>query len=250
MNLSVWKFLPLSFLLFNISASAGVIGVQQFSGFFYATSLGANSLEYTSIGYSVNDFAAAGISVGFENNLDADNLGTVSWSFSNTTGGILENAWFFAFLDADIDSPLNTYFNESGSLSSVPGTGASDNLADSWEIDEPGYVFGDIYDHLLNGYLDNTNNVSAGFEDDVSFALGFNLGDLLVGDTVTGLFELSRLDIGGLMQLDAESADSFYFNGTVDVRSSEPVAVPEPPVIFLLLTSLLALLLSRKKSLI
>ena len=232
-----WLVFGGSILCFQV-ATAGVINIEQLSGFLYSDTLGVTSLEHTDVGYSKDDFSGVGISVGFENNLNPENLGTFSWSFTNTTGSILEGAWFFAFLDADIDKSENTFFNESGSVSSVLGVGASDNLADSWEIDEPGYVFGDIYDHLLDGMLDNSNNVSSGSEDDVSLALGFSLGDLMMGDSLTGLFEISRLDIGGLIQTDFYSSDSIYFNGTVDVNS---VSVSEPSSLILFLASLVLL---------
>jgi len=46
------------------------------------------------------------------------------------------------FVDHEIDEPLNTFFNENGN---VGGTGAA---GQSWEIDEPGYVFGNIFSKL------------------------------------------------------------------------------------------------------
>ncbi|MCU7815437.1 MAG: hypothetical protein KZQ81_09550 [Candidatus Thiodiazotropha sp. (ex Rostrolucina anterorostrata)] len=235
-------FVVVSFL--SASIRADVIGIQQYSGFLYSDTLGPLSLEYTDIGYFQDDFTTAGLSASFQDNLDAENLGTVAWSFTNETGGLLENTWFFAFLDAEFDQFSNTFFNESGEVASVTGSGAGDNLADSWEIDEPGYLFGDIFDHVLTGALDNSNAVPAGLEDDVSLALGFNLGDLVNGANVTGLFELSRLDIGGLAQTDADSPDTLYFNGTVDVVSS----VPEPSIPLLLAAPLLFLFFRHRRN--
>jgi hypothetical protein len=77
---------------------------------------------------------------------------------------------FDAFFDHEIVETVNTFFNESG---------AANNLGDlafgqSWEIDEPGWVFGDIYDNFANSALDGTNNVLAGSEDDVSMAMGWD----------------------------------------------------------------------------
>ena len=54
----------------------------------------------------------------------------------------------------------------------------------------------------------------------------------------TGLFEISRLDIGGLIQTDFYSSDSIYFNGTVDVNS---VSVSEPSSLILFLASFVLL---------
>ncbi|MCU7925509.1 MAG: hypothetical protein KZQ97_03595 [Candidatus Thiodiazotropha sp. (ex Dulcina madagascariensis)] len=230
--------------LISVTAKAAVIDIKQYSGFLYSDTLGASSLEYTDIGYFQDDFSAAGLSVSFQDNLDTENLGTVTWSFTNETGGLLENSWFFVFLDMEIIQTLNHFNNEFGRVASVTGLGAGDNLADSWEIDEPGYLFGDIYYNLLDGYLDNSNAVPAGLEDDVSLALGFDLGDLVNGASATGIFELSRLDIGGLVHADPDSLDTLYFNGTVDVVSS----VPEPTMPLLLAAPLLFLFLQHRRA--
>jgi hypothetical protein len=118
-------------------------------------------------------------------------------------------------------------------------------LADSWEIDEPGYLFGDIYLNLLDGTLDNTNAVPIGLEDDVSLALGFDLGELIAGARVTGVFDISRQNIGGLIHTDADSNETIYFNGTVDVATTP---VPAPSIMLLLLTALPFLGLLQRKS--
>lgn len=219
---------------------AGVISIAQYSGFFYSPTLGSTSLEHTGIGYDVDKMTGAGLTTSFTSQLDADNLGSVRWSFSNDTGGVLSDAWFFVFLDAEFDQAINTFFNEFGGLVSVIGNGASDIFADAWEIDEPGYLFGDIYDHLLDGALDNSNGVPEGAEDDVSLALGFSLGNLNAGDRVVVDMLISRLNIGGLFHGDADSADLLYWNGTALVeRFTPPVAVDEPGSLVFLLGGLL-----------
>jgi hypothetical protein len=233
--------------LASTSTNAEFIDIQQCSGFFYSDSLTTTSLEYTEIGYLQDDFSGSGLSTTFQNSLDAENMGTVSWSFSNDTGTQLDNAWFFVFLDAEIDHGTNTFFNEYGSVSSVIGIGDDDDAADSWEIDEPGYKFGDIYDNLLAGMLDNSNDVPAGLQDDVSLALGFDLGSLVEGATVTGVFELSRLDIGGLAHIDDDSADAFYFNGMVHVDDGAPTSVPEPSVPLLMAAPLLFIFFRKRR---
>lgn len=236
------------FLSMAASTQAGVISIQQYSGFLYSSSLGPSSLEHTEIGYGVDEMSPAGVTTTFTQNLDADNMGTVNWTFTNNTGAALDDTWFFVFLDAEIDQAINTFFNESGEMLSVIGAGASDIFADSWEIDEPGYVFGDIYDNLLAGVLDNSNNVAAGAEDDVSLALGFNLGSLGMGDTVFVDMLIGRLLQEGLCHVDDDSADSFCWNGTATVVPSEPVAVPEPGTLLLLVTGLFFAGLARRNS--
>jgi hypothetical protein len=238
----------LIFFLASTATHAELIDILQFSGFFHSDNLTTSSLEYTEIGDVQDDFTGSGLSVTFENNLDAQNMGSVSWSFRNETGIQQDNAWFFVFLDAEIDESLNTFFNEYGAISSVTGVGEADTGADSWEIDEPGYLFGDIYDNLLAGTLDNSNDVPAGLQDDVSLALGFDLGSLVEGATVTGVFELSRQDIGGLAQFDDDSADGFYFNGIVHVDEGDPIAVPEPSIPLMLAVPLLFVLFRQKRN--
>jgi hypothetical protein len=95
--------------------------------------------------------------------LDGEGLGTLTWS-TNAVGAHS----FIAFFDHEIDEPLNTFYNEFGTAAGSPAAGQS------WEIDEPSYVFGDIYWNVLDGALDNTNGVPAGFDDDVSMAMGWN----------------------------------------------------------------------------
>lgn len=169
-------------------------------------------------------------SSGFTSTLNSDNLGSFGWSFTNTTGLTLSNLVFLVFLDADIDRASNTYFNEFGefeSLSLPPGAPGGAITATAWEIDEPGFVFGDIYNNLLAGILDNSNGVPSGSPDDVSLALGFELGHLAPGQTATLLGFLSLSDIGGLSHTDPATPYTLYFNAYA-TTDSVPSTVPEP----------------------
>ncbi len=86
-------------------------------------------------------------------------LGTISVTYD--TPGLHS---LLAFFDQEIVEADNTFYNEYGIVNSIPAPGQS------WEIDEPGWVYGDIYDNVLKGQLDNTNAIPAGTEDDVSWA--------------------------------------------------------------------------------
>lgn len=182
--------------------------------------------------------------------LDANNLGTFGWMFRNTSGAPIANATFLVFLDADIDRSSDTYFNEYGqfvSLDLPPGSPSGAIRASSWEIDEPGFVFGDIYSNLLAGFLDSTNAVPSSAPDDVSLALGFALGVLPPGQTVTITAMTSVTAIGGLSQSDPASPHTFYFNAhaTTDGTPSE---VPEPKSTGLILVGLVAMVaLARRR---
>jgi len=87
--------------------------------------------------------------------------------------------YVLAFFDHEIDEEENTYFNEVGSATGTPAPGQS------WEIDEPGWVDGDIYQNFRNNSLDNSIGISiwgnTDFPDDVSMAMGwvFTLDSIL-----------------------------------------------------------------------
>jgi len=127
--------------------------------------------------------------------------------------------YVIVLLDHDIDVPINTYFNEYGEAVGTPMTGQS------WEIDEPGYVFGDIYDHVQAGTLDNSNGVPVGLPDDVSMALGWAF-DLPPGGTadidfVVGL--TAPTSPFYLAHTDPDSGETLYFHSTFT-----PAVIPEP----------------------
>jgi hypothetical protein len=225
------------------STQAWPIAIYQYSAFIHSPDLGAFSLQDTQIGPVLDEFSGAGLNVTFTNTLDADNFGNVTWEVTNDTGGDLFDVKFFGFLDAEIDEPVNSFFNESGALVSVTGAGSSDTAADSWEIDEPGFVFGDIFDNLLDGSLDNLNSVPAGQEDDVSLALGFDIGTLLSGQSLLATFDTSLDNIGGLSHTDPDSDITFYFNGSVALQDVS--SVPEPGTLMLLLVGMAGLAIGK-----
>lgn len=241
--------LPCSvFLLWCCASSSAyaVPAVYDLSAFINSPTLGGTSLQDTRIGEGLNEFGGAGLDVTFDNNLNADNFGTVSWTVANNGADLFDTS-FYGFLDAEIDEPINSYFNEYGDSSGFTvGAGESDSAADSWEIDEPGFEFGDIFDNILDGSLDNSNGVPENATDDVSLALGFNIGEFLVDDILTATFDISATDNGGLFHFDPDSQTGFYFNGSVAVESAD-VPVPEAASLLLLSIGLGGVLVVRRK---
>lgn len=154
-----------------------------------------------------------------------DGLGTYSLS---VTGQGAHNV--IGFFDFEMYEHTNTFFNESASVHGAAAAGQS------WEVDEPGYVFGDIVDNVFIGSLQNHNAVTAGSEDDVSFAMGWDFNLL---DTETATIDFVFADILPtvgfyITQLDPDLGESFYFYSTLTIEGSG-VAVPEPSVMSLLM---------------
>ena len=199
-------------------------------------------------------------SVEYFSTLDASNHGSFGWSFTN----IGETSWsgvsFFGFLDADIDRDQNTAMNEYGAIRGLmlpPSAPEGAMAATSCEIDEPGYLFGDIIDNLFMGMLDGTNGVGIGSPDDVSLALGFYLGAVAPGETATVMLFTSQENIGGLWQYDPDSDFGFYFNGYAMLTGSPfeppvdppgPAPIPEPSSLILLGSGIgLAALVAKRR---
>jgi hypothetical protein len=129
-----------------------------------------------------------------------------------------------SFFDIEIDQFVNGSGNEAGLVSGGPAAGQS------WEIDEPGYVFGDIYANALTNALDNTNAVPLTNPDDVAMAQGWNFA-LAANQYAVVSFQLSDvIPQGGffLTQLDPDSQAAVYFRSTLSIRETGPNVIPEP----------------------
>lgn len=214
-------------------------------GFLLAASLPAANIQFVSIegflhygGGTTPQATFSSSSPEFTSFLDANNLGVFQFVWTNNTAAVIDNLTFTLFLDPDIDRDDNTYFNEYGQFLSalLPAGAPSGALVFSdWEIDEPEYVFGNIYTHANEGALDNSSGVPpSGPVDDVSHALLFRVTQLLPGQTLTVAGTLSLTDAAGLGHFDPDSDVSLYVNGYATLSEVQTSDVPEPGTFLLL----------------
>ncbi len=212
------RALALILLACTLPISAATIGIASMDGFLH-DSTGLLAIYDNT---SANFFSA----------LNTNNIGSFGWTYANTGPVTLTDVRFFGFLDADIDRAINGASNEYGQVVSqtLPPGAPTDAIGwNSFQIDEPGFVSGTIFDNLLAGFLDDTNHCPPGTQNDVSLALGLDIGKLDPGQSFTATFLVSGSNIGGLSQTDPDSNYTFYFNGfSTNPAASIPVSAPEP----------------------
>ena len=173
-------------------------------------------------------------------------LGTFSLEVSSVGANYVS-----LFVDHDIDEAANTFFNELGSTSGTPAPGQT------WEIDEPGFQGGDIFDNFNAGTLDNSVGFVFPGGDDVSMALAWNF-ELSADERAKISFVLSETAPASgsaigfrLAQNDPDSAVTIYFSSTLEI-TSVGVLVPDAgataPMLGLGLCALAAFFRTRKQS--
>lgn len=180
-----------------------------------------------------------------------DNFGGYSWLVSNNTLDTWLNLRVIFFLDAEWDINENGYSNEYGEFlgAGLPSGAPSGAIAfNSWEIDEPEYVYGDIYTHsAIDGLLDNTNAVPSTGPDDVSLSLGWVLGSIAPGQSVRITIQHLTAELNGIAHSDPNSGATLFVNGYAEILGDPPPTndVPEAST-FALLSAGLILIAARK----
>ncbi|MCW5964103.1 MAG: putative Ig domain-containing protein [Bryobacterales bacterium] len=197
---------------------------------------------------------------GYFENLDADGFGELGWHFTNTGAEAIAGFSFTVFLDPDLDPDDSVWFFEYAEfygLALHPAAPAGALAPVAWEIDEPGFLFGDIVSNASNALgpvLDNTNAITADFVEDVSFAFTFNVGSLLPNQTAKATVQLLRAASGAAIgHIDTETGGDAYYHAYLTLSSNEedpgtPGEIPEPSTWLLMSGGLLALLLARNRS--
>jgi len=177
------------------------------------------------------DFPTFLSSAGFDFNTG---IGTVSGTYNPGSPG---SYFLILYVDHDIVSDVNNnpVDNETGATSGSPGAGQS------WEIDEPGFVSGDIVENVLAAMLDNSIGASIYggtiYPNDVAMALGWTF-NLNAGEVANVTWTVSTTAPSSgfyLHQNDPLSNQDLYFYGTLNITGGTTV-IPEPAtgVLFLL----------------
>lgn len=134
-----------------------------------------------------------------------------------------------SFFDIDMSEDENTYWNESAEVFGTSEVGLS------WEVDEPGYEFGDIRTYSINGdeyvgnfennTLDNYNAIEEGWPNDVSVALGWDFA-LADAESAVITYSISNdMPTNGffITHDDLASDEHAYFTTNLAIQS-----IPEP----------------------
>ncbi len=140
-----------------------------------------------------------------------------------------------AFFDHEIDQLANTFFNEIGAQGGTAAPGQT------WEVDEPGFFNGDIFENLQAGALDNGVGTSiygdTTFPDDVSMAMAWDF-TLAAGEL--GIVDFLISDVqptSGLVlsQTDPDSNDyTLYLTSNLLKKpAGGGPAIPEPTTLAL-----------------
>ena len=191
-------------------------------------------------------------SLEFTSNLDSENFGSYSWLITNNTAFAWTNFSLITFLDAEWDLSTNLVTNEYADFMGfgLPAGAPPGAVGfSSWEADEPGYVFGDIYTNAsVLGVLDNLNAVPSSAPDDVSIALGWYISTSIdPGQSLKVTVLHSTAALEGIAHYDADSSASLFVNGFYEILGTPTNEVPEPSTAALFAASITLIYFRSRK---
>ncbi|MBT4021646.1 hypothetical protein HOF17_04715 [Candidatus Peribacteria bacterium] len=203
--------------------------VYDFDAFIYIPSMDLNDKEIGKSAEFSKDVLPDFLSLDLSKKLseDKENL-TLLYTLKNEGLNSMDDMQFIFFIDpetvfGDIEETKNSNnrTDEYGEMLGELGNGFVDSDPDYWEIDEPGYVFGNIIDNAKLGMLDNQNNVSEELHDDPSYAIGFDIKPFSSGQKIEVEILLStKNDVVGSLQLvhkDKRLSDVLSISGQVEL---------------------------------
>ena len=244
--LLVWLSFALMLVVQPTAAWALTIDINQFSLYFWSPAVntainGSSTLQQDLIigpnnlsGGPYTDFISQGFIVNVTNNLNSNNLGSISIIIGNPTTTAFAPGTLIALLDADIVSTpggTDNNLDSSGPSFLPPG-------ANAFQVDNQ--MTGSILGNILAGTLDNTDYIGAG-PDDVSLALLYSLsGGLGANQQISAGFVFSDFENGGLHQFRDDT--QLFFNGGAFLSNLDPnltnnypgQPTPEPGTLILL----------------
>lgn len=200
----------------------------------------ADSIGLYEVGFNVNGNTYSTVPGGpITNSLPAGGINTSAFDFVTGLGTISLTLntpgaqSVLGFLDLEITGLTNPFNDEYGEVAGSAPAGLT------WEIDEPGFVFGDIYDNVyVNGVLDGLNSVPLATPDDPAMALAWNFvlnpGEVAVLSWISS--DVAPVGFH-LVHHDSQSGIAAYYRSTLEIRQA---TVPEPGTLLLVATGLAA----------
>lgn len=207
--------LPALLLLFPLGASAAPI----IEGFEVASNV--NGSIYSTLGGGA---PPAGFGAD-----PSTGLGTIQVQVTGAGAHAVSVFWDLDIYEEAVGSGL---FDDTGSAVGAAPAGLS------WEIDEPGYAFGNIFGNFTAQTLDNSD---LGFPEDISTALSWDF--VLAADQTAFLNFVATTVIpaGGfyLLHADPITGAQVAFYSSLDIQGGQP-PIPEPGTLLLVGTGALA----------